>query len=352
MEAITPKPLELFCGTGGVGKTTLATSRALYLNELGKKVLLITIDPAKRLKEVLGLDESLAGQVETLHTVQGHELAQPLDTLLMSPTQTLKRMAKRHDVEENFNNRILKVLSRPYGGMNEILSMVELQIRHQEGKYDHIILDTPPGSHFLDFLESTKKFQQFFDKKFIEVFKFINKKSGGTGEKTKLMTRFISTGLKKLLGYFEKVTGAEFMEEFVDAVSTIYQTKDSFLEALSFQQALEKVENSNWVLVTSSEHGKLQEAKAIKESAQSLIHNDSYVAINKCQGKYLDAWDIDPQTPHFNFLSDLKKSMVVREENLKSEAKNIFPKILLFPEVLSANPLEHVVELKQSWKND
>ena len=66
MSKIDHKKIEIFCGTGGVGKTTLATSRAYDLAREGKKVLLITIDPAKRLKQVLGLDQALEGSIQSI----------------------------------------------------------------------------------------------------------------------------------------------------------------------------------------------------------------------------------------------------------------------------------------------
>ena len=62
------KPIEIFCGTGGVGKTTLASSRALYWALKGKKVLLITIDPARRLKEVLNLNDQKSGEIEKVNS--------------------------------------------------------------------------------------------------------------------------------------------------------------------------------------------------------------------------------------------------------------------------------------------
>lgn len=352
MNIIPTKPIELFCGTGGVGKTTLATSRALYLANQGLKVLLITIDPAKRLKEILGLSAKQSGQIETVSKLGEEQLAQPFDALLMSPTTTFSKIASLHGVEDNFENRILKVLGRPYGGMNEILSMVELNMQYESGQYDSIILDTPPGSHFIDFLDSCKKFQQFFDQKFIDVFKYLSERGKEHQEKTKLLTKFISTGISKLLGYFEKVTGAKFIEEFIQAVSSIYQTKDSFLNALKLQEVLELKDKSNWFLVTSSEHGKLQEAKALTQSASAFIHSDSFIAINKCLEYYLELWQLDSQSPHYDFFHKLKTSMTVREINLKSEARNIFPKIISFPEVLGPTPQEHVKELEKNWEQN
>ena len=137
-QTITIKALEIFCGTGGVGKTTLATSRALYLGSQGKKVLLITIDPAKRLKQILSIKDQNAGKIETISSTlftgfEGKDFT--ISALLMSPKETLRKILNVEEVENN----VLNILTRPHGGMNEILSLVEVQFHINNGHYDTII---------------------------------------------------------------------------------------------------------------------------------------------------------------------------------------------------------------------
>ena len=85
----TAQPLEIFCGTGGVGKTTLAASRGVFLAQQQKCVLLITTDPSQRLREVLSLTDCPPGTVVETSVAPGSQL----NVLLMSPTATWRRVA-------------------------------------------------------------------------------------------------------------------------------------------------------------------------------------------------------------------------------------------------------------------
>ena len=106
---IPSKRIEIFCGTGGVGKTTLATSRALKLAQSGKKVLLITIDPAKRLKQILGLEKAEEGQVIQLSNDVFGPNSDNISALLMSPKATLQRMANLSGAGEGLDNPIINI---------------------------------------------------------------------------------------------------------------------------------------------------------------------------------------------------------------------------------------------------
>ncbi len=106
---LTTKSFEIFCGTGGVGKTTLATARALNLAQAGSRVLLVTIDPARRLKDLLGLKGDAVGEVTPVE-ISGIKL----HALLMSPEKTIQRMSVKYNTPDLADNKIIKILSKPW----------------------------------------------------------------------------------------------------------------------------------------------------------------------------------------------------------------------------------------------
>jgi anion-transporting ArsA/GET3 family ATPase len=341
---LSTKSFEIFCGTGGVGKTTLATARALNLAQAGKRVLLITIDPAKRLKDLLNLNGSSVGEVTPVEM-----FGTKLHALLMSPEKTIRRMAAKHNTPDLADNRIVQILSKPYGGMNEILSMVEVQMQFESGNYDVVVLDTPPGAHFLDFLESLSKIKNFFDQNFVEIFTYLGQKTAKAGKKVfgfGLINRIVSGGVKKLLSYLQAVTGAEFIDDFIEAVQVIYQSKAAFLKGLALQDKFKSQDECNWFLVTSVEQGRAQEAIEIRSHATHFIHQDHFLVLNKCLEQELVGWN-----PTTEKLRKVKYTIESKERDLKKQLQELFPVVLEFPEVISISPTDHIQHLTEKWKS-
>lgn len=335
--SIEAKPFEIFCGTGGVGKTTLATSRAIYLAGKGLRVLLITIDPAKRLKDLLGLKENDEGEVRNVQ-FEGTNL----DALLMSSQHTITRMAKLNNSTALETNKIIKTLTKPYGGMNEILSLIEVQIQSEKKIYDTIVLDTPPGHHFLDFLSGASRINHFFDQSFIDIFDYV--KNSNAPKRFSIINKVISSGVNKLLEYLNNVTGAEFINNFIEAISIIYDSKDAFMKGLSLQEKFKQESQSNWFLVTSIEQGKIAEALDIKHHAKGYFHRDHFLLLNKCIEDELKEWK--PETDsHLRY----QQKALLKERELKRSMGELFENVVYFPDITDVSPLKHISELIKNW---
>ncbi|OFZ24292.1 MAG: hypothetical protein A2381_04660 [Bdellovibrionales bacterium RIFOXYB1_FULL_37_110] len=349
--SIKNKNIEIFCGTGGVGKTTLATSRALYLSRIGKQVLVITIDPSKRLKQVLDIDESDIGKIKTIDSDLFYQRKNAkktsFDALLMAPLETLKFINQLNNISNNMQNPILKILMRPSGGLNEIMSIVELNRHLQSNKYDSIILDTPPGQNFIDFLEAGEKIHNFFDKSFMEIFKKFSNQSDIKSHG--LFSSLVSSGINKLLSYLEKVTGDIFVNNFIDAMISIYKAKDSFLEALSIQEQLKTSKKCNWFLVTSIEQQKITEALSLKANAKKYINDDIHLLVNKSLTPFLAKWELNAADE--DQLLNLKNILLKKEQRFKDMHAHGFKQVLFFPEILCDSPKRHVFELNKAWEN-
>ncbi len=152
------------CGSGGVGKTTLSAAIGLYAALSGKKTLVLTIDPAKRLEDALGL-KGINGRVQQvsvahLSAFPGRPLGS-LDAMMPDAKGGFDQMIRRHAppglCARILANRYYQHLSNHMAGSHEYMAMEKLYEMHHLGAYDLIVLDTPPSRRALDFLDAPKR---------------------------------------------------------------------------------------------------------------------------------------------------------------------------------------------------
>jgi len=201
-------------GSGGVGKTTTAAALALAAARRGKKTLVLTIDPAKRLANSLGL-------AELGHAVQEVDPAlirpgAPSDTgelhaMMLDQKQAFDEVVARHAkdpaaVQRILANPIYAQISGSLAGAQEYAAMAKLHDFDREGRWDTIIVDTPPTAHALDFLDAPRKLSEAIDSPAIEWFR---KLQGGSGSGWSFVGKTGAFVLKRLA----KFVGSQFIDD-------------------------------------------------------------------------------------------------------------------------------------------
>jgi anion-transporting ArsA/GET3 family ATPase len=172
------KEICICAGSGGVGKTTTSAAIASGMAELGLKVCVLTIDPAKRLADSLGLEQlgNEARQVDPgLFEAQGVPIEGELWAMMLDAKQTFDDLIRRHAPDEEtrdrvLENRIYQQISAALAGSQEYMAMEKLFELHSEGRFDLLVLDTPPTRDALDFLDAPRRLTQFIEGRSMKVF--------------------------------------------------------------------------------------------------------------------------------------------------------------------------------------
>ena len=165
----TPDPrLLVVVGSGGVGKTTLAASLGLLSAEAGLDTLVMTFDPSLRLKDALGVGQAARDEAIEVPRVGGGARQGVLHASLLDARRTFDRLIARYAPDDAareriLNNRYYDHLAGNLGGILEYMAVERLYEVAQEGRYDRIVLDTPPTNQAIDFLEAPARIVDFLD---------------------------------------------------------------------------------------------------------------------------------------------------------------------------------------------
>lgn len=268
IEALLKKELLILCGTGGVGKTTTSAALALRAAMEGKRVGLITIDPAKRLATSLGL-EDLSSEPQSLDKYIKKELGVSykgsLSAMMLDSQDTLNKFLLRiggDEVVKPFtSNNLFQVISDNFSGTHDYLAMEKLYELHHSNSFDLIVLDTPPARHTLDFLDAPDKIAKFFDDRIFAWFLTDARSS-------KITEKLRAKGAKAALGVLEKLTGAGVLHDFVLLAPYIYKVKNSFVARQKEIQNLIRSKQAGALFVSSPTDLARGEAEPFLEDAE------------------------------------------------------------------------------------
>ncbi len=334
-------------GSGGVGKTTVASALALRAAQMGRKVLVLTVDPAQRLKSTMGLDEKHESPIHH-PSIRGQLSASVIDAKQVFDDFVLRASSKQASAKKILENKLYIQLSTTLSGSQEFTALEKLYASSESGQYDLIVLDTPPTKHAIDFLEAPQKLSNLFNEKISKWFR--DPESGSRG----FFQSILQTGTKQVLRALESLTGSEFMRELADFFQNIHQWQGELGKRISAAHKLLVNPQTHFVLVTSFDEAKLKEAEFFSREIRKSGYRLSAVLINRAYPKGLDlqqsvAGQNDLEKIYLQFQSYLRK----REDVFRSFSIRMSDQgeVLKIPELMNPiSDLEGVVEMAQNME--
>lgn len=263
------KRVVIVAGSGGVGKTTASAALALGMAAAGQRVAVVTIDPARRLADALGLQElgNEPRQVEPA-LLEGHgiEMQGELWAMMLDPKATfddliVKLSPDAGTREDVLGNRIYAQLSSAIAGSQEFSAVAKLYDISREERFDVVVLDTPPSRNALDFLDAPDRLTDFFEGKALKLFLV----------PTGIAARVMGRGTSVVFALLKRLTGVDLLEDVAQLFRALGSLIDGFRERAAAVKALLADPATTFFIVTSPErepvaeaiffHGKLREAR-------------------------------------------------------------------------------------------
>jgi anion-transporting ArsA/GET3 family ATPase len=245
------------CGSGGVGKTTTAAALAVRAAERGRRTVVLTIDPAKRLAEALGLT-ALSNEPKPVLGVSGEDAKGELHAMMLDMRRTFDDMVYQHATPERaekiITNPFYQSISSSFSGTQEYMAMENLGQLAATGEWDLIVVDTPPSRSALDFLDAPQRMANFLDAKMIRLLS-APARAGGRG-----LRRMVGVGFGLFAKAVGTILGGQMLEDasaFVQAFDTVF---GGFRERAAMTYELLRSPGTAFVVVAAPEPDALREA--------------------------------------------------------------------------------------------
>jgi anion-transporting ArsA/GET3 family ATPase len=250
VDLVVERSIVVCCGSGGVGKTTVAAAFGVEAARRGRRACVVTIDPAKRLANAMGLDEL----ANTPHRIEGSWSGE-LWALMLDPKGTFDDLVHRYasspeQADGILANRLYKNLTGALSGTQEYMAMEKLYELAEEGDYDLVVVDTPPTRNALDFLDAPRRLNRFLGHR---LFQFLLMP-------TRAYLRAVSVATQALLRTISKVAGADIVHDAVAFFQAFEGMEEGFRVRSDQMRRLLAQRTTAFVLVTSPRADTVDEA--------------------------------------------------------------------------------------------
>ena len=261
-ELISNRSVIVCCGSGGVGKTTMAASIGLAAATLGKRVVVITVDPARRLGDALGLEHGLGPDPARVALPSG--VSGELWAMMLDPAVELERVIRTTAVrpgqaDEALANPFTQSIATSLGGTQEYMATEAVYRLTTDEAFDLVVVDTPPSDRAMAVVEAPDVLVKFLDH---QVFKLLM----GTGGRA---ARFLSAATQPLVKAVGRVIGSNVLNDVVDFLRSFTGMETSFRQRAIAVQQIWRSESTAFVLVAAPTSESLNEISRFNDELRS-----------------------------------------------------------------------------------
>ncbi len=293
-ELLSAKEIVVCCGSGGVGKTSVAASIALgAARREGANVLVLTVDPARRLATALGI-EALGNResrvsVEVL-AANGVRLGGVLWAAMLDTKQSWDALVLRHAPDEAaafriLHNRLYHNLTARFVQSHDYIAMERLFEMHASGRYDLIVVDTPPTRNAVDFLDAPQRMADFFGGRLLRWLTLPYRVGGGRG------ARMLNVASKPFYQVADRLLGSKFLEEIAEFFLNFQSMYDGFVMRARAVEALLHDRRTTFVVVSTLESAPLREAELFCDELRRRHYSLGALVLNRVLPEYF----LDPE---------------------------------------------------------
>ena len=275
-DVVRHRSIVICCGSGGVGKTTTSAAIALQAARLGRTACVVTIDPARRLANSLGVDELSNAPTRIEGDWPGE-----LHALMLDPKGTFDDLITRYsDSEEQAEdirvNRIYRNLTGTLSGTQEYMAMEKLHELVEEGGFDIVVVDTPPSRNALDFLDAPRRLTHFLENRIFQALM----------APTRVGLRFMGVAANALLRTISKVAGADIVSDAVAFFQAFEGMEEGFRLRAARVRELLLQPGTAFVLVASPRPDSVDEAVHFAAKLAESDMSATALVVNRVQPRF------------------------------------------------------------------
>jgi anion-transporting ArsA/GET3 family ATPase len=249
-ELVRERSIVVCCGSGGVGKTTTAAALALAAAQAGRRACVVTIDPARRLANALGVARLTNSPSRIEGPWPGQLAAVMLDAKSTFDDLVMRYSKDADQAERIMRNRLYRNLTSALSGTQEYMAAEKLYELHTEGSFDVVVVDTPPTRNALDFVDAPGRLTRFLENRIFRILLV----------PTRAYLKAVSAATRTLLRAISKVAGSEMVEDAIAFFQAFEGMEEGFRQRARHVEELLADPGTAFVLVASPRRDSVEEA--------------------------------------------------------------------------------------------